>query len=72
MEMIKTTSTRLQHSENLLSSVSAHQGTEGAQVGDRGLQATTEGHSGTRTTAMMIQIDSGSLTAVRITWSAKT
>lgn len=47
---------------------------EDAQVGDWELpvQVTTERNKGTRTTAVTIQIDPGSLRTARITSSAKT
>ena len=51
---------------------SAHQRKEDDQVGDRELQATTERKKCTRTTAMTVQVDLGSLRAASITWSTET
>ena len=45
---------------------------EDAQVGDRELQATTERNKCTRTTAMTVQVDLGSLRAASTTWSTET
>lgn len=42
-----------------------------ASLGDRELQATTEGHKATRITAMTIQVDPGSLGVVRVVGSKK-
>ena len=45
---------------------------EDAQVGDRELQAITGINKCTRTTAMAVQVDLGSLRADRMAWSEKT
>ena len=72
-EMIKKTYTRihLKAGKHLQFPVSAHQGMEDDQVGDRELQATTNRYEGTRTNAKTIQVDLGRSRAARIAWSEK-
>ena len=60
-----------QNSKDLQFPAIAHEGMEDAQVGDRELQATTDRNKGTRTTAMTIQVDLGSLRPARIRWGEK-
>ena len=72
IEMINITSICLKLGKSFQFLGSAHQRMEDAQVGERELQATTERYKYTRTIAMTVQVDLGSLRAASTTWSTET
>ena len=69
--MINKTSICLKNRKKFQPLGSAHQRVDDAQVGDRELQVTAERNKSTRTTAMTVQLDIGSLRAACITWSTE-
>ena len=60
-----------QNSKYLQFPAGACEGMEDARVDDREPQATTDRNKGTRTTAMTIQVDVGSLRPAHIPWGGK-